>query len=86
MGKGVQKEGRVSECKGFEAKAIFPAPPQIWNIPDPLLAAGGRQLSSQGRWRPTVSQIKNCCSRGRSGGGGGRSGQAGKTRLGLGLE
>jgi len=84
MGRVVQKEGRVSECKGFEAGARFLAPPQIWNIPDALLAAGGRQLSSQGRWRPTFSQIKNCCSRGRSAGRGGHCGQACKTRLGLG--
>lgn len=75
MGGVVRKDGRVSACKGFEAGARFLAPPQIWNIPDTLLAAAGRQLSSQGRWRPTFSQIKNCCSRGRAGGGVGTVGR-----------
>lgn len=53
-GKGSPDRGQ-SECKGFEAGIRFFAPPRIWNIPDHLLAAAGRQLSRQGGWRPTLS-------------------------------
>lgn len=61
VGRVLRDRGQ-NKCKGLESGTRSLPPPEIWNVPDHLLAAGGRWLSRQGGWRPTFSQIKNCCS------------------------